>query len=534
MLRLVALSLLLCSVAVAEEVKVQVMRDGKPAKGATVRLATTTFIEHKPVSEMSKPAMVDDVGSATIQLPVEYFTFTIYANDESGLFAASRSLAKSYGPIPAVIRLDLAKPATCSGRIVDPTGKPIQGLELTLRAARTANPKDSDEEHFQYIRLDPLDGSTVKTDEHGRYKFAIVPTGWHATVEFRSAKYGRGSVRLDSKENKDVVLAEAGSLKLVFDHADAKPSQFNFSLRSIKEDSKTLGVVHGTSIVEPGKEAGSYVNIVPGTHTFQSDRGAISSRIPDWSKSVEIKPGAETVLNIKTTAAVVISGRVVEKSTGKGIPDARIAVQGLKAYVFEVAVTDKEGRYTCRVPGDNQYSLYSYENFRAGERNFEVPTAFKNSRKRPDGFQTDMLQPGAKHEFPTLELREALTIRGKVERTDKKPFSGVCNVEYAVSGSSDHATVPKWDGAMFTLPGMPHDSGITLRLRQGNAVNVPERMDADKLKEEVTYSISEANAVTITGKVLDQKERGLAWVKVQLTTTRPVEGSMERFINQLY
>ena len=44
MLRLVALSLLLCSVAVAEDVKVQVLRDGKPAKGATVRVSTGKLV----------------------------------------------------------------------------------------------------------------------------------------------------------------------------------------------------------------------------------------------------------------------------------------------------------------------------------------------------------------------------------------------------------------------------------------------------------------------------------------------------------
>jgi hypothetical protein len=520
MLRTAWLALLLIvPCVVAEEVKVQVLRDGKPAKGATVRLAITKFVENQPTHELTAPVKVDDTGYAVFQKELKFHTYTVYANDADGLFGASRSMMQAYGPLADVTTIELAKPATCSGRMIDTQGKAIAGVELTFRAAMIAKPTDRDEEIFQYIRLDPLETSSTKTDEQGRYKFALMPAGRHATVQFRSEKYGRGTVRLDSKENNDVVLAEAGSLKMVYDSPDAKPADWTLWLRGNIENAKDLGTITGHHLPAVGMEMGSYVSIVPGTYRIEQYRVGASPRIPELPQTVEIKAGQRTVLNIKTTEAASLTGRLVDKANGKGLAETRVAIQGLGTRFFESVTTDKDGRYTSIVPGDNKFTLYMDSNLHVGDRIFELPKTDKKLRRTTSGFVPDAtVKPGEQHEFPTLELREALTIRGKVERADKKPFKGNCDIEFAVYGQYARNNPAKW---------MPHDTGITLRLRQGNAVNIPERIDAEKLKEVQTYTISEANAVTVTGSVRDQNERGVSGVKVQLHWGRSQEGQSD-------
>jgi Carboxypeptidase regulatory-like domain len=526
MLRLAALCVLvLCSSVVAEEVNVQVLRDGQPAKGAVVRVAYTHFNAGEITHDLSVPLNVDDEGKTTLKLADKYVTFTVYANDAGGLFAVSRSLAKMYAPLPDVVRLELAKPATCSGRFVDSKGQPITGLELTFRGAKVAKPVNREEEVFKYYRLDPLEASKTKTDEQGRYSFGLVPAGMHVMAEFRSEKHGRGSVRLDSQANKDVVLADAGSLKFEFDDPTVKASGWNYHLQQDKEDSVELGTVTGFHILKPEKDQASFTNIVPGTYRFNPSRENASKRCPDWPKTVEIKAGVPTVLKIKTTEAATLTGKLVDKETGKGLPETRIAIQGLQAQFFESVTTNKDGVYTAFVPGNNKYTLYLDSVLRSGERFYELPKLDPKLRRVFSGFVPDVLvQEGQIHEFPTLDFREALTITGKVERTDKKPFSGPCSILFSVVNVHDHVHFPKWDGNSFKFAGFPNDTSITLRVKQGNAVNVPEKIAAEKLKEGVTYTISENNAVTINGSIVDQSERGVPGVKVELHWSRSTEG----------
>ncbi len=138
---------------------------------------------------------------------------------------------------------------------------------------------------------------------------------------------------------------------------------------------------------------------------------AARARLPA-DRSVQVKPGAKTDVEIPVETAVRVSGVVRERGTNRPLAGVRVRILSDNGRVAETAVTDTEGRYSSlALPGPTYHGALPPPSFLPPPR---------------DDAASVMQVPADKstYEASPIELTRSATLRGRVVDDDDRPVAG--------------------------------------------------------------------------------------------------------------
>ncbi len=132
--------------------------------------------------------------------------------------------------------------AILEGRVTDPEGKPIVGIDVSPTRYRAAGSQQGTRVMMAMIRSDggggavtmstgPAEGS-ARTDEEGRYTLRGVTPEVDLVVESSSSKYQKGQsqkvsvAQNETRSNVDLTLEAAGSVTVTVRNPDGSPAEF--------------------------------------------------------------------------------------------------------------------------------------------------------------------------------------------------------------------------------------------------------------------------------------------------------------------
>lgn len=511
--------LLLSQSAQANDAVVVVTRDGKPATDATIvsvvvkeSAAGVEFLESKPIP-------VDQTGRATFspQRLGRYF----YAKDAAGNVGAVKDYYIRVGktderePIPIL----LESPTTMTRRFVDGAGKPIVGMSVKCLGVFT-RPKDP-----YLIGIPPSLNAGVVSDSEGKFTLRGLPARSDVMLNYRSEQYGSLVLCSLASDPTDIAVSVPGAVKVILVDEDGKPLGFQAKLATeLFHLNREIRVSRAFDSLNDPDAEGIIRGLPPGQVRLRTI-GPIPRRKADDFPVVAIESGKTTEVIVKTKLAVQLSGMVADAATGKGLPDVRIFFRGETATDIFSAYTDADGRYFATFNGGSTYR-FNIDSFgiQSQEKHYLQP---EDSGKPNAALTTSKLMPGDTHEFPTIKLTEGLILKGKIVSLDTKPLTGktkiICPLDFGFGRD-----LVKIDGDTFTHYGLPRGVPIKLFARNGNAVNIPERIDPKQFGEFETLKLSESHAVTFVGRIEDQSNRGVAGVKVQAMWSATIVGPNSR------
>jgi hypothetical protein len=508
------------------EITVEVRRDGKPAPDATVQLVTTEYTAEKSVNSASKPVKVDGNGKVTLKA---YQSSSVLVNDPKGNTGGVSLDRSEEGLRPQTLVIDLFPPETISGRFVDSRGKPITDMKLEVERVFRVKPVIEGKMHKDYFPVNPDKNWKLETDGDGRFSVEGLPLGYHAFIRFDSTKHGRGNIRRAANDREDIVLKEPGKLKIEIQSVKTVGSLQGFTAYFVPQDQGTRKEFppNFSGVNTVWDEQGQSGPILPDSYTVSVYKDSQSDFCIDRTQSIPVKitSGEVTVLKIPAYIGARFSGRVVEQGQVRGMKGIEVVIFSEDQKEHVSGITDEQGRYSILVQGGTKYLLgFGQKTISDGERKFLKP-AYSTNYKLFKSTPSATVAPGEKHEFPTVELREALTVIGNDIDAEAKPVKSEVKVYCPVNVHEMRDYQPQFTGNQFSYRGLPHDVPLTFRLRSGKAVNIPEKIDPKFLGEPQTFRLSEAHGVKIVGSVLNGKKEGVAGAKVTLTWGYAIQDS---------
>ncbi len=227
---------------------------------------------------------------------------------------------------------------------------------------------------------------------------------------------------------------------------------------------------------------------------FTVDGRRLQSRIPALSESGEESRDTHQIL---FPAANRLTGKVVERAKGRGVPGALVWPRhdpGTSVF------TDREGRYTLPRPPFERFSIVA-----------RAPGYLPRQVRAYGG-------PRADGRAPILALESAESIRGQVFDVEGNPLSGV-GLEARLRGSGS-VTRRAWSDAdgRFDLTLLAAGSAYDLRARkEGYAVGSREvSLEGAARKDPMRVRILLARSRRGVGRVVDGEDRPISGAKVRI------------------
>ena len=412
--------------------------EGRPIEGATV---VAGIIENETGRDVTL-ARTGANGSARFDREPKPEVWVV-AYKEGHSFTC-RNLFDPMGAIPTP--LVLPRPRSLSGTVEDGEGRPIEGAEVRVEAARNA-PKRM----FYFapalgsiVRTTPIERAVLaRSDRRGSFRFDSLPD--EAGISLKTSAEGKATTRTLRASDS----AGAGAPSRIVLAPEARVTG--------RVVSAVPGVgVAGRSVTLQGVFEGSSANL-SGKATTDAEgrfeiRGLAAGRanvllddVPadgPWTfraaTDVRLAPGATAEARIDLVVGVVVSGRVAS-TDGKPIPGVGIAAYGARnprtGSPPVTAVTDAAGLYRFRLaPGDAFVTLSGRV---AG---YTSPGNGESSRSVvvPEGV--------ASFALPSIAMAPAAgLLRGRIVDATGVPLAGarligVCNQTYCSPLNQPSAT----------------------------------------------------------------------------------------------
>ncbi len=353
---------------------------GKPVSGAQLDVSVSWEDKTAPHGWAGKNEKVttDKQGRFTTSLsygPGRSYV-SIAANAE-GYCATRNGQSSEQG---SVMTIKMAPCWTFKAKVVDENGKPVTDARVRMGDCYAYGGDAS-------VSINPsADDKGVVTGKNGWFALGGIPHPndfQHLQLTLRIEAPGRALVRMYLDKDELTKLTKIvdpleckieGTLYLPGKTGPApEKTQVMFEVpynRGAEGRYATVGADGKFSISQlpPGK-----VNVVLET-SYSRDRG----KPEDWAlpamMGVELSPQKTTKLDLVMVPGVLVSGKIIDKATGKGIPRTRLSVTHPGRPSFsDSAATDENGEFSIRVvPGDvniiveyverdRQYIHFDYE-----------------------------------------------------------------------------------------------------------------------------------------------------------------------------
>ena len=339
-----------------------VMLSGKPAPGATVRL-----LRAHPLDGGLRRGSTDPLRSTEHFPPLAELEA-----DHDGRFKLStgrrrRLIVGAFAEGTGVTRVELRAPAKgdpaevrieltagfgVAGIVVDENGEPVEGAELVSGSASTSGA-------YPFVQH-------AKSGADGRFRFGHLGQGYN-TIVTRRAGYPtlhRGFQVPQTREIQ-IQLVTGGAVKGVLSAKGGSPlANARIMIRSGDSAGTARGSVEATTDAQGAFEIALAVPGPISSATVEhADWGRReSSRGDVMLPQAAIQAGKELEWNIELQAGVRARGVVVEKESGKPVPNARLAF--LRSHgtahsrqVVRWAATDTEGRFDVEHLSEGTYAI---------------------------------------------------------------------------------------------------------------------------------------------------------------------------------
>lgn len=389
-----------------------VTHDGKPVANAKVTpyLATYDSLKKETVMQAEAALTTDAAGKASYPFPkLGVVKPRVLIAEAPGLFGVVSQFYPKQEPNPGVWQLPLTKLVPHEGRFVDEDGKGISGI--ALRVTTAVEKPLPNVVSISYVLPEPY-AWRATTDAQGRFRFDTVPEGFGLWIGFKTTSHGRCEIRrTTANTGKEIVLPKAAYLRLAYDFEEAKEARAG---RVIILGTVSLMENVPMSVMDRSapNEEGRYGPFLPGNFNFNYEFN--EQAIPAakrWlvrPKSFTLKPGEDKVLAIESKPLAILTGKVVEKTTGKGVEGLRVSIRGLKGYElgtdnpFSEPVTNAEGVFKAYVRGGNSYMLsHFWSDLKPGRNHLQL---YLDDPLQPGAAPKLEVKPGETASFPTIEL----------------------------------------------------------------------------------------------------------------------------------
>ena len=290
-----------------------------------------------------------------------------------------------------------------------------------------------------------------RTDENGVVILPGIDPGPLFMIKITSEKFGQQTFRVDPNQDdleREIKLRPTGTIKgkLLCENSEwVGGVRLVFTTDSQDHDSRGSAEVVTDSegqfevpVLASGGPVRAYVNL-------DSERPVR----PLLKDDLYLTAGETLHLDIPLVDAPLVHGRVVAKSTGKPIENAKIALYYGKHWQSATVTTDKQGQYSGRaLPGRVRVHIFGMPNGYV-----QLGAVADNSFKVPDEID--------EFELPTIEVVDSHEISGQLIDKEDQPIPNVrvnalFEGRFYGSGKSDvegifKMTVPVGIETEFTL-----------------------------------------------------------------------------------
>jgi protocatechuate 3,4-dioxygenase beta subunit len=484
----------------------------RPVDNFSVDADPTSRPDGRFVFRGGSERVVDPDGRFTLDSLAEN-TYVVRAESPEMVAASVSGVKVTAGQTVDVGRIRLTRGGLVRGMVVDSTGAPIAGANVSVRGA-------GNDMIFRG------DGGTVPSDGGGIFEVRGVPLG-RADVIATHSNYAAGRITVEVEAGKTadarVVLSQGGRIEGYARKRDGTPLPGRVQVTPLQ-----MGGIDMASrpALAPVAADGSFVveHVAPGRVRVLLMQGTPSQMMSVMSKEAEVREGEATAVEL-SSREILVTGRV----TRSGVPQPGLRVtmriQGGAVMVMSMSgplsappPTSGPQRGLGRTREDGSYELLLDD---AGEAMVRVET--------PDGKQALLNRQEAIPDADSHNLDLALTgvtLTGMV--VDKLTEKGVAEARVSASpkkGSGPGTSAESGPDGRFTMDVEPGE----LRLRasaSGYAEGALEVSVGQSGLNDVRVDLSKGLA--IEGKVLDPQGRPVPGIVLMATSAGPREGRSSR------
>jgi protocatechuate 3,4-dioxygenase beta subunit len=495
---------------------------GKGVAGATVWAIGRTW----DVPEVTAQATCDTSGRFTLlgawkDQDYRYAYASVFARAPDGR-CSWISTVWSHQPESSELPIELIEVGDVAGRVVDQDGKPIAGALVTVAGLDRTHGKTG---KYDMIRLPLAVAKPYQstTEDDGRFVLKGIPRGAEVRAEFTGPEIGKPLISWDTSRPVDVVLdrrtgsidgrfkppagqAFSGTLKLALNRLEPEEDS----------DKEPFHIFVSRTVTVSGDGTFRFEMLPPGRYSLSPDLSADAPFAAKASSPIEVKPGAAiATLEIPLTRIPIISGRIVDVTTGAGIAGVSLVAYRARGennlQYGNRTMTDSAGNYKVSVePGIAMIQ----------------PDAPPKSHMGMAREACPKLEVKADRTWPDLKLVQAVTIDGEVVDASGKPVSGAeVNVVVPDVAGFFGGSMPvrsERDGS-FPLEQLDPDDRVPVRARTSDAATngaIVIQTKEQKQRGKLTVTIDPQFAFRVKGRVVDQRGKPVAGVPATLWWSR--------------
>jgi RNA polymerase sigma factor (sigma-70 family) len=397
------------------------------------------------------------------------------------------------------------------GRVTDQNGRPIDGAKITPLMINRVGDSGSDDSFNLNSEL--IDSYRCITGMDGWFVLKDTPRGAWVRAAIEAPGIGWLHFLWDSSQPRTFTFDDRlGQIKGRIKLTDGGALPCPIAVRARLDGSAADPSAHSHqtwfhSSVPAGND-GSFLldNLPPGRYFVEFD---VNQNLPIIGKvveNVEVRPGSVAAVEIPAERLLTITGRVVDRTTGKGLAGVPVyCFRLMESWYFKdsrEAKTDADGRYSLStLPGLVKI----------------LPAGLPQARLVPRCSESPEMELTTDQVWPDLELIKGAEVDGTVVDEKGQPVVGA-DVHMLDEGPSrqDEVTRTGPDGA-FHLNQL--DPGAPLSLWARTMIATTDGMVTVRPREvagKLTLTIDPKFACQIRGMVTDVNGNRLPGAKVTL------------------
>lgn len=541
-------------------IEVLVLREGKPAEGASVWVEARAYqAEEEKITRKFGSLIVPASGCVHYSLPPNYGYFVVFAKNDreelgQGGFYLTTTRPGESPQEPNRITLTLKKARQIQGQLF------LENQPLANAECKVASISNQAEirglnlgESFPISLLEPSKRfpRIVKTDAEGRFALHGVPEGSEAQVEISVEGQGGGQLRMSPGKSMEADVLPGGHLELSI-AGETKPivlkePQFLYAASSAGEPRKGRNAVRltpGKGADKRGLSAPGIVAHASGTYRFVIPFDPALPHHFGLPREIKIEPGKSSKVVLEKIPVAHCTGRVVDAKSGKGIANLKFVLEGgpkqrdilaeiMNSHAIEdfPGMTDAEGNYDIACRGNYEYTLAFGKNG-FNETDYEFPDWDPSRQIRRSVAPRVFVGDGEKASLPDVKLTPCRVVTGVVKDDSGKPVEGPYEVHCSTRQERRPRPLPI-DQGQFTLNRLRPDKPLKFLIRKGKAVNAVSALSPEKLDQPLEFILSEKNQVSCTGMVVDAERKPVSRAIVELFWNPEVQVNRRRQQNEL-
>ncbi len=495
--------------------------------------------DHRDASQVLGPLKTNELGQARFSLNSPG-GFEIFAKYEEGELGLGTWRLQPNGKFQGVnqVTLHLQKTKSVEGQVFF-EGKPLAGVQCQLDSINSPTRNDTKNPALIDYRYAGISASlrglspSTKTDAEGRFSLGGVPEEGWASILINAKGLGVGHCYPTSKFPMNVELLPGGSLELAIEgEANAVTiKKIDMRLTTVKGDFRF------------GPEGRPYVDMIPGTPI---DRGAFTVpgvagyvagtrwlSIPldpslsyhfGFDQKVDIHPGKTTKVVLKKIPVGVCSGRIVDATTGKGIPHLSFVLKGGEKWRGERHTRDFYERYSGKTDAEGNYAVpckgklvYILDFGEPGDNHtdYELPDWEEVVKRWIPFIPHAAVADGEKVRLRDVSLAPSRSVKGIVRDASGSVVDGPYEVRCPTRPGRQQKPAQVNQG-QFTLSQLTPKLPLKFFVRKGKAVNLPTVIPLNQLDKALELTISEKNQVSCSGRIVNAKREPIPGANVTL------------------